>query len=186
MLKAQENAWKPISENALSNSLFQNKLKPASFKAFELQALLMKNILERAPMETAVSAARSTQIISIPNAEGVMERYTIVQSPVMDAALSAKYPGIYSFTGKGVDRPNSIIRFSMGMGEFQAMVLSTDRPTFYIDLLDRKNNQYIVYARPDMYNYKSEFKCLTADNRSANQTDNAAGAENANDGTLRT
>lgn len=185
-LQAQENAWKLIHETELPASLFQNKLKPASFKAYELQALLMKNILQRAPMETVVSAARSNLIISIPNAEGVMERYTVVQSPVMDAALSAKYPGIYSFSGRGVDRPNSIIRFSMGLGEFQAMVLSTDRPTFYIDLLDRKTNQYIVYARPDMYNYKSEFKCLTADNKSANQTDNAPGAENANDGTLRT
>ena len=187
-VKAQENFWLSMSESLLSPSIFENKLKPKSFKVFKLNHTAMGKELKKVPLEKNMSAARSSFILSVPNANGILERYSVIETPVMDPALAAKYSGISSYTGKGIDHPASIIRFSMGLGNFQGMVLSTDRPSFYIDLIDEKQQQYIVFARPDMVDYKSTFQCLTDGLKSMNATDNnqSESTLNANDGTLRT
>lgn len=182
---AQTGFFTKLNENAVDARLFENKLKPAKFKTYQLKNILLQNELLKAPLETQVSAIRSSFTLSVPGPDGNAERFSVVQAPVMHPQLAAKYPGIYSYAGKGIDHPNSTIRFSMGLGNFSAMVLSSDRPTYYIDLQDQKEQLYIVFSRPEMYDYKSEFKCLTPEvqrqsNASTSRTDNA------DDGTLRT
>lgn len=183
---AQTGHFTKLNNNAVDEKLFYKKLKPASFSTYQLKNLVLQSELQRAPMETSVSAERSSFVITVPGPDGTPERYRVVEAPVMDPKLAAKYPGIYSYAGKGIDKPHSVIRFSMGLGNFSAMILSTDRPSYYIDLLDEKNQLYIVYARPDMYDYKSEFKCLTDEKLGKLTHEDDHAAENTNDGVLRT
>ncbi|MBK8087138.1 MAG: hypothetical protein IPK31_03825 [Chitinophagaceae bacterium] len=136
----QQNLWQQMDESWLSADRFPNGSKPKAYKVFQLKSSIMTEELKRAPSEKSVSASNSSFILSVPNAEGVIERYRVVNAPVMHPDLAAKYPGIHSYAGKGIDRPNSTIRFSMGMGKFEGMILSTDRPTIYIDQSDEKNN----------------------------------------------
>jgi Metallo-peptidase family M12B Reprolysin-like/Secretion system C-terminal sorting domain len=183
---AQTGFFTKLNENAVDAELFENKLKPAKFSTYQLKNLLLQNELLKAPNELQVAAARSSFTITVPGPNGNAEHFTVVEAPVMAPQLSAKYPGIYSYAGRGIDHPNSTIRFSMGLGNFSAMVLSTDRPTYYIDLLDQKKQLYIVFSRPDMYNYKSEFKCLTDDVIKNHPGGTTLNPDNADDGTLRT
>ena len=183
---AQTGFFTKLNENTVDASLFENKLKPAKFNTYQLKNILLQNELLKAPLETQVSATRSSFTVTIPGPDGNSERFTVVKAPVMHPQLAAKYPGISSYAGKGIDHPKSTIRFSMGLGNFSAMVLSTDRPTYYIDLLDQKEQLYIVFSRPDMYDYKSEFKCLTDENLAKKMDDDDYTIENTNDGVLRT
>ena len=185
MLSAQQNLWSSVHENTADEQFFATISKPKSYKLFQLNAFVMMNQLQKAPSETIVSSSNSSFILSVPNAEGTLERYRVVNAPVMDPALSKKYPGINSFAGTGIDHPNSVIRFSMGAGKFQAMILSTDRPTIYIDLADESRNLYLVVARNELVDYKNEFKCLTDASNSLQQINREGENLNATDGKLR-
>ena len=175
-----------MDESWLSADRFPNGSKPKAYKVFQLKSSIMTEELKRAPSEKSVSASTSSFILSVPNAEGVIERYRVVNAPVMHPDLAAKYPGIHSYAGKGIDRPNSTIRFSMGMGKFEGMILSTDRPTIYIDQSDEKKQLYLVVSRNEIIDYKNEFKCFTDEKNTMQRLSEMPEAQNATDGKLRT
>jgi len=185
MLSAQQNLWSSVNENIANEQFFGTINKPKSYKLFQLNVFVMMSELEKAPSEKIVSSSHSSFILSIPNAEGLLERYRVVNAPVMDPALSKKYSGINSFAGTGIDHPNSVIRFSMGAARFQAMILSTDRPTIYIDLADERRNLYLVVSRNELVDYKNEFKCLTDASNSLQQINREGENLNTTDGKLR-
>lgn len=183
-----KNFWKTINENALSGDLFQNRLKPSAYKVVQLNEVSFKSDIARIPSERLTSANNSSFIISIPNAEGEIEQFTAVEAPVMDPALSAKYPEIKSYLGKGINNPTATIRFDISPRGFHGMVSSANRPTFYIDPLDMKNELYIVFSREHALNLQRHFNCGTdVDPKAASALqDSYANRLAADDGKLRT
>ena len=103
----QRNFWTGVSESSIAKNIFQNRFKPSAYRLFHLRESEMVMALRQAPSERSVSSDASPFIVSLPNAEGMLERFTVVEAPVMDAALSARYPGIKSFAGKGLDHAGS-------------------------------------------------------------------------------
>src|SRR5690606_16720671 len=104
-------------------------------------------------------------IMSFPNAQGVFERFSIMEAPLFHPDLAAKYPNIKSYAGQGIDNPASTIRFSISRKHgFHGMVLSGSESTFFIDPYNLETNSYSVYARKDLNGRGSDFECLTEEN----------------------
>lgn len=184
---SQNNFWTEVSESRINKNLFANRFKPAAYKLFSLNETSLLAALRNAPSERNVSAATSSFILSIPNENGVMEKYRVVEAPVMHPDLAAKYPGIKSYAGQGIDEPSSTVRFDMSPRGFHAMVLSTVRKTIYIDAVDRTGPYYVVFSRKDIGNYQSTFQCLTEDMHVPTEgTPQHEALKNADDGRLRT
>ncbi|HEU4632878.1 MAG TPA: zinc-dependent metalloprotease family protein, partial [Flavisolibacter sp.] len=116
------------------------------------------------------------------------ERYTVVEAPVMHPDLAAKYPDIKSYAGKGLDDPASTIRFDISPLGFHAIILSSAKPTVYIDPVDKDDDYYMVVSRKDIIDFKNEFQCLTTDVRSGAEPygKSTITLRNADDGKLRT
>ncbi|MEP7319528.1 MAG: reprolysin-like metallopeptidase, partial [Panacibacter sp.] len=144
-----KNYWTPVNEAVVSKGkdLFAGHYKPAAYKLFQLQESMLRTDLFAAPSEKSVAAAKSGSIISVPNAEGQIESFRIVEAPVMEAGLAAKYPGIKTYVGQGVSNPSSTIRFDITPSGFHAMVTSSNRPTFFVNPLDKSTATYAVNAR---------------------------------------
>ncbi|MGG9970230.1 reprolysin-like metallopeptidase [Ferruginibacter sp. SUN002] len=157
-----KNFWKSVNESSIKKDLFANRYKPQAYKIFELSEDMFSLDLKRTPLQKHIAAAASDFILSIPNPEGKIERYKLVEAPVMDPALAEKYPDIKSYAGQGIEDPTSTIRCDFSPRGFHAMILSVDRKTIYIDPVDRDNKYYVVFARPDVVDYKKSFHCLTA------------------------
>lgn len=157
---AQENFWSPASESRLSPTAFNNRYKPDSYLLFQLNESSLVTSLLNVPSERSVSAAQSAFIITVPNAEGQPERFHIVEAPVMDPALAARFPEIKSYAGTGIDVPASTIRFDVSPRGFHGMILSADRPTIYIDPLDHMEKYYVVFARNNAPR-SNLFECMT-------------------------
>lgn len=183
----EQNFWSEVMEARVSRDLFANRFKPAAYKLFQLNEAELTNALRSVPSEKNVSAAASGFILSIPNETGQLERYRVVEAPVMHADLAAKYPGIRSYAGQGIDEPTSTIRFDISSGGFHGMILSTSRKTIYIDPVDRQDKYYVVFSRKDIGNYQSAFQCLTdAAIAQANPVVQTEALKNADDARLRT
>lgn len=187
-LSQNKNFWKTVNENSLSSDLFLNRVKPSAYKVVQLNEASFKSDIIQVLSERLTSANNSSFIISIPNAEGEIEQFTAVEAPVMDPALSAKYPEIKSYLGKGINNPTATIRFDISPRGFHGMVSSANRPTFYIDPLDLKNELYIVFSREHALNLQRHFNCGTdVDPKAASALQsNYANRLAADDGKLRT
>ncbi|HYF30907.1 MAG TPA: zinc-dependent metalloprotease family protein [Chitinophagaceae bacterium] len=181
------NFWTQVNESRINKDLFANRFKPAAYKIFQLNEAALSNALRSVPSEKNVAAAASDFILHIPNENGQLERFRVVAAPVMHPDLAAKYPGINSYAGQGIDDPTSTIRFDVSPRGFHGMVLSTSRKTIYIDAIDRNDQYYVVFSRKDIGNYQSAFQCLTEDaNLQAQQAIQNEALKNADDARLRT
>ena len=183
----QKNHWTPVKESLASKgqNLFANEFKPAKYSLYQLKENLLRNDIAGTPMEKAVKVSSSNFIISVPNAEGKIEKFRIVEAPVMQPNLAARYPNLKSFAGQGIDDPTATIRFDLTPAGFHATVSSAKNPTYYINPLKQEEGIYIVNPRDA--NDKSNFKCTldgTSDAFQANAKKSPF-TGNADDGTLR-
>jgi hypothetical protein len=178
----QSALWTPINESSINKNLFINRDKPAKYKLYKLQEQSLIDASKLAPSEKQSSVILSGTVISFPDASGALQRFRIVESPVMDPTLSAKYPDIKSYSGKGIDNSRLNIRFSVSASGLFATITSTDHNTQYIDVLDKKDKYYMVVDKKSLG--KNSFQCLTTD--PGLQSLEIRAAVNADDGKLRT
>jgi hypothetical protein len=188
-LSQQGDEWAPVNESTITKNLFTNHIKPAAYRIYRLDELSIQRTLRSAPSETRVSAAKSTFVIAVPVSDGRLERFSVVSAPVMDPALAARYPEIQSYAGQGLDNPSSTIRFDVSPRGFHGMILSYNRPTIYIDPVDRNDKYYVVFSRQDVIDYRNVFQCFTQEGNKTHQPSvNIPGEalRGADDGRLRT
>lgn len=186
---SQQSDWTPVNESAITKNLFTRHIKPATYQLYRLDEPSIQRALRSSPSERKVSAAQSSFILSVPVPGGQLERFSVVSAPVMDAALAARYPEIQSYAGKGVDNPTSTIRFDVSPRGFHGMILSANRPTIYIDPVDRNDKYYVVFSRQEVIDYRNVFQCFTQEGNKVQQPSVSIpgeGLRGADDGRLRT
>jgi hypothetical protein len=125
---------------------------------FSLNEDQLKSTLATAPTERSVAVSRSGKIIIVPDAEGTMQQFRIAEISVLAPQLAAKYPGIKTYIGQGVDDKTTTIHFDITPSGFHAMVMSASKPTYYINPVDKDNKIYIVNAR-NLNDKVESFKC---------------------------
>ncbi len=181
----QKSYWKPVGENVAAKNLFTKEFKPASYKLYQLQEDILRTDLKKVPMEKTLKLSASSSIVTVPDANGNLKSFRVVEAPVMQPALAAKYPNLKSFVGQGIDDPAATIRFDLTPSGFHAMVTSAKEPAYYVNPVDQKSGIYIVNPRDEKD--QSFFKCevdglLTGKGETAKTTQHNG---NADDGTLR-
>lgn len=157
------NYWTQTQASDVSSATINAQRLPENRLIFGLQLSEFKRALLKAPHRENL-AARPALIMAFPNAQGIMERFSIIEAPLFHPDLAKKYPNIRSYAGQGIDNPASTIRFSVSRKYgFHGMVLSGAESTFFIDPFDLQNNSYSVYARKDL-GRSADFQCLTEEN----------------------
>lgn len=188
-LSQQSDFWAPVNESTITKNLFTTHIKPATYQLYRLDEGSIQRTLRNSPSEKRVSAAQSSFILTVPVGDSKLERFSVVSAPVMDAALAARYPEIQSYAGKGIDNPTSTIRFDVSPRGFHGMILSANRPTIYIDPVDRGDKYYVVFSRQEVVDYRNVFQCFTQESNKIQQPSVSIpgeGLRGADDGRLRT
>lgn len=188
-LSQQSDFWAPVNESTITKNLFTVHVKPTTYKIYRLDELSITRTLRNSPSEKKVSAAQSSFVLSVPVGNGQLERFRVVVAPVMDDALAARFPEIQSYAGTGLDNPTSTIRFDVSPRGFHGMILSANRPTIYIDPVDRSDKYYVVFSRQEVVDYRNVFQCFTQENNKIQQPSVHIPGEalrGADDGRLRT
>src|SRR5690606_36468786 len=127
------NFWTQQQSPDVSSATVNAQTLPSNRLIFGLELKEFKRALLRAPHRENL-AARPALIMSFPNAQGVLEKFSIMEAPLLHPALAAKYPLIKSYAGQGIDNPASTIRFSVSKKYvFHGMVLSSSESSYFID-----------------------------------------------------
>jgi hypothetical protein len=178
-----KNFWK---QEVISSSRITKQSHQAlkSYQTFSLNLSGLQEALSNAPQRS--SSLQSSVQISIPNSQGKLERFSIFEASIMHPDLQARYPDIRSYVGKGIDDPSAVIRFSVSPQGFNAMILSADRYSTFIEPLASGSANYIVFNRQNRIDFSNNFECeLTAQMNNA-MTSQGSFDRNADDGILRT
>lgn len=76
--------------------------------------------------------------VSLPTADGKIERFSVNSFPVMDEALANQYQ-LGSYVGVGIDDPSKYVRFSVAPNDFQSMMISNGKYEFVEPATDSKS-----------------------------------------------
>ncbi len=144
-----DNFWSPINQRSI-RSAGKRQIIPQKCLAFELIGNELKTKLLSAPNEANFRINESTCIISLPLPNGNIEKFRVVESPIMEPGLAAQFPNIKTYSVKGIDDAyaNGKIDWTPEFG-FHGMVRSV-HGDFFIDQYCLENTKdYISYYTSD-------------------------------------
>ncbi|RYY70044.1 MAG: hypothetical protein EOO13_07810, partial [Chitinophagaceae bacterium] len=167
---AQDNSWTANHDagKIAPNKAVSRQSFPTNYKLFNLDANAFKQQLFTVVGRNAV---RHSNIISLPNAEGEMEKFEIREASNFDAALQAQFPEIRAFSGKGITDPYATLKLSYSPQSVQTMVFRTEKPNEFIEAYSTDNRVYAVF--------KSERKAGSLGWTCSTQDEQLAGSLNA-------
>ena len=112
-LSAQNELWVKTSPEKYNNDIkARRNAIPDKAEYYQLNLNLLKAKLVGAPIRGQFMA-QSNLIISFPTADGKLEQFRVMESPIMHADLAAKYPMIKTYAAQGIDDPTATMRFSI-------------------------------------------------------------------------
>jgi hypothetical protein len=180
--------WKTLNESDVNkNDIWANKFKPVDSKIFHLDEAALRNELTTAPSENNMQTAKSTTVITVPDAAGNLQRFNVYEYSLMQPKLATKYSSIKTYVGSGVDDASATIHFSITSSGFDAVVTSTGKQTLYINPLDHKSGVYAVGSRNEN-DVPNGFKCSIDESILKHDPSTAKASSftgNADDGKLR-
>lgn len=138
---------------------------------YKLNAGLLSSKLISATNQTSKS---NTAEITIPNADGNLERFSVWESSNFDPELQAKYPEIRAYEGRGIDDKNAKIHFSVAPIGMQTMVFRVEKPTEFIEQNPDDNSEYVVFKSADNAESKMRLECKTTNLITENKTSTTA------------
>ncbi|MDO7849489.1 M12 family metallo-peptidase, partial [Hymenobacter sp. M29] len=127
---------------------------PLSAALYHSQALTLdlsglSSALATAPAETQVGAAPLVLALPLPN--GGTSRFAVREAPVMEPALAARYPGIKTYAGVGLDDASASVRLDLTPQGFHGQVLAANGQSYYIDPVTRTDTRhYLAFYHKDM------------------------------------
>ncbi len=125
--------------------------------AFSLDRTGLQSQLDRAPQDQARGAKAASVVVSLPGPSGELQRFELVESPVMEAGLAAKHPEIKTYAGKGLDDPTASIRADLTPLGFHASVRSTQGAWYVDPYYNRDQSVYASYYAADLTNQHGTF-----------------------------
>lgn len=140
-INAQQPYWQRHDDAApiTTDKAVARKSFPTAFKLFDLTTDSLRKELFTI---TGLRAGRST-IISLPNADGGLEEFEIVEASNFEPALQARFPEIRAFSGKGITDKYASLKLSISPQGIQTMVFRTEKETEFIEPY---SNDHLVYA----------------------------------------
>ncbi|WP_445717975.1 reprolysin-like metallopeptidase [Flavobacterium sp.] len=159
----QKSIWYQIDEKTIENEVKTRRASfPNEYSIWRLDLQGLKNQLRDAPVRGDFSG-ESNIIIQLPNAEGQLERFRVLETPIMEKGLADKFPTIKSYVGNGLDDKTAVARFSVTEFGLHSMTLSAGKSTAFIDPYTENKLNYIVYNKASLVSDGQSFECLTSE-----------------------
>ncbi|SNR41902.1 reprolysin-like metallopeptidase [Dokdonia pacifica] len=185
----QANPWLETSETRTNsmNKEYRN-FTPNHYNLYSLNIDQLQQRINTVPLRD--SNVVSDVIVSFPTINGKIENFRIYEAPVLDEALTERYPSIRSYLGQHIKNTSTVIRFSVSNNGVHGMITSGSHKTVYIDPYTENKEFYMAYSREDIPDnaFANEFFECRADDIITTPLENneALPARNADDSTLRT
>ncbi|MBL7818147.1 MAG: T9SS type A sorting domain-containing protein [Saprospiraceae bacterium] len=179
LMEAQEAVWQKQQTDPVLEG--KRQIIPEKYQVVKLDLQRLKGVLSRAPMEYTSAGRNSDVIVEIPMPNNSIQKFRVVESPIMEEGLAKRYPDIKTYAGTSIDNPSVTVRFDVTPKGFHSMIFSPEG-TFFIDPFNNVTTEYYInYSKKDFKSNKA-FECSvddqqglptidTHDNHKGNQPD---------------
>ncbi|WPQ66027.1 zinc-dependent metalloprotease family protein [Chitinophaga sancti] len=175
-LSFAQNYWRPHTDGAriTPDKAVSRLAFPAEYKLFDLDLTPLRTEAFRAVGNTATHGT----IISLPNADGQIEQFEIVEASNFEPALQAKFPDIRAFSGKGITDKSAILKLSISPQGIQTTVFRVEKETEFIEPFSADHTVYSVFKKQPK---ALPWKCGTPDQKLATDLSNSVAARSTGD-----
>lgn len=175
--------WKKINPKN-SSSILKNKEEniPDDLQVYQLDEASMKNTLSQIQDKTPQESVE----ISLPNADGNLDKYIVRESSNFAPELQAKYPEIRSYVGVGISDRTATAYFSYSPKGIQTMVIRADKDSEFLESYSKTKAVYKLITSKNRSTITSSIPCSTEDVALNTQLQNKASKIKANDKVFRT
>lgn len=125
-------------------------------QAYNVDLTSLRNLLKDA-VETGKGA--KPVIISLPTAEGKIEKFAVYSDPVMEKSMADRYQ-LGSYVGAGIDDPSKYVRFSTSPIDMQSMIIK-DGVFQFIEPISVDKKTYGVFYKTKKTESDHGFECTT-------------------------
>lgn len=119
-----DQIWSLASPGEIARASAAKKI-PDSGAVYRMDRTAQQAVLSKAPLEFSPESVHAP-VVMLPRPDGLLEAFEVVESPIMEAPLAAKYPQIRTYSAQGIDDPAATARLCMNELGFFATVLSPD------------------------------------------------------------
>lgn len=161
--------WRRLAARPANVAPAQQWVNPQEFSAVALDHAALRARLALAPSESAGAkgATAAPTEITLPLPDGTLQRFAVVESPVMAAELAALFPEIKTYYAQSIDDPVATARLDLTPAGFHAQILSPNGAV-YIDPHLRDASVYAVYHKKDYRRSVADFHCATPQGQTVN------------------
>lgn len=140
-----QDYWRPHTDAAriITDKAVARLAFPADFKLFDLDFTPFRNEVFRTAGNTSVHST----IISLPNADGEIEQFEIIEASNFEPALQAQFPEIRAFSGKGITDKYATLKLSISPQGIQTMVFRTGKENEFIEPYSADHTVYTVFKK---------------------------------------
>ncbi|MEW6129458.1 MAG: C25 family cysteine peptidase [Acidobacteriota bacterium] len=157
-----DGVWQQTSKT----DAMQRLAPPIALNAFTRVSLNREALatqISQAPMEFTDAAQKTNVILTLPMPDGTFAKFRIEESPIMAAALAAKFPQVKTYKAQGIDDPTATARFDFTPLGFHAIILSANGTSFIEPLAKDDPTNYLAYYNRDLSTDKISLGCLVGD-----------------------
>ena len=157
IVNAQDkNPWKRVDASAVqSTARLLGKVESSNAVLFQLDEEHIKSKLQIIN-DTKQSAAT---VITIPNAKGEFEKFSIHENSNFEPELQAKFPDIRSYSGVGISDPTAVLNFSMSSLGIQTMISRNGNQMEFIEKDSENKGVYVVFDSEKKIKERLPFNC---------------------------
>jgi hypothetical protein len=113
---------------------------PANYKLFDANLTAMQEHLT-----TSLRNNPAGIILSLPNADGLIEEFELTEASNFEPALQAQFTEIRSFSGKGITDKNAFLKLSISPQGVQTMLIRDGKEEEYIEPYTDDKLTYAVF-----------------------------------------
>jgi len=142
-----DGVWTDVTKQTPS-VLNNAQTGPRTYRSFTLNRTKLSSLLAAAPLEAKPDAAPVR--LSLPFADGTFSEFQVVESPIMEPALAARFPEIRTFSAQGIDDPTATSRFDWTPEGFHALIISSRGAVLIEPNRQGTQEDYLVYFQGDV------------------------------------
>lgn len=159
-----KDPWKRIdATTTAATAKFFGKSLASDAVLFQLDEETLKNKLkvvqDKALLNTSIE-------ITVPNASGVLEKFSIHEDSNFEPELQAKYPEIRSYSGTGITDATAVLNFSMSPFGIQTMITRKGNQMEFIEKDAENDDLYVIFDSKNKLKERFPFSCTTTDQSS--------------------
>lgn len=142
--------WRYVAQTAVPRRGPLRTDMVSSYRTVAVNQPALQAILAKAPLEFSQQAAETAVVLPLPLPDGTLLSFVIVESPIMQEKLAARYPNIKTYAGYGLDNPAIKVRLDWSPAGLNAIIL-TPEDTYLVQPYQIGDTQHhIVFNHNDL------------------------------------